>query len=80
MNYIKHLTTNIGYRIVGTKELEDAELWLMKILEGLKKDGELARKAKGGDVPNVEMEVWHQKGSGSHLFDFMHKVGCCVDF
>ncbi|KAF9779334.1 hypothetical protein BJ322DRAFT_1013566 [Thelephora terrestris] len=61
--YAKHLSEEIGYRTVGTKEHALGDAWLLKEAQLIAKEC-----PKG-----LECEVWRQSGSGSHRFDMMGK-------
>lgn len=72
MRYIYDMSTypdgSSKYRIVGTEEMVETEVYLLAAIEDIKR--EVAEKMEGLH----EIEVWHQVGSGSHLFDFMDKM------
>ena len=57
---------DIGYRIVGTREMNESETYLLGLLEAQKREHEASRLA-----PMHEMEIFHQIGSGSHLFELI---------
>lgn len=59
---------NPRYRIVGTEAMLDSEEYLMEEINKIKREVEL--KMPGGFH---QIEVFHQIGDGSHLFDFMDK-------
>ncbi|GAC98044.1 hypothetical protein PHSY_005632 [Pseudozyma hubeiensis SY62] len=66
-----HLSVDIGYRIVGTKEHLDAENWLEEVLrryEGFHNTGTAASPGR------TQVEVFKQIGDGAHRFDFMSNV------
>jgi len=75
MGYIRDLSTYGGgtevprYRIVGTKEMQRTDEYLLAKLEEIKREV-IERHPNGG----MQVEVWHQIGDGSHLFDFMDKM------
>jgi len=75
MSYIRDLSTYGGgeqvprYRIVGTKEMQKTDEYLLAKLEEIKREV-VSRHPNGG----MQLEVWHQIGDGSHLFDFMDKM------
>ncbi|SPO29654.1 uncharacterized protein UTRI_05476 [Ustilago trichophora] len=66
-----HLSVDIGYRIVGTREHVEAENWLEDVLrryEGYHNTGT-------PDSPGrTQVEVYKQIGDGAHRFDFMSNV------
>ncbi|CDR98784.1 uncharacterized protein SPSC_00911 [Sporisorium scitamineum] len=66
-----HLSVDVGYRIVGTKEHLEAENWLEDVLrryEGYHNTG--TPEAPG----RTQVEVYKQIGDGAHRFDFMSSV------
>lgn len=71
VSVMHHLSVDIGYRIVGTKEHLDAENWLENVLrryEGHHNTGT-------ADSPGqTQVEVYKQIGDGAHRFDFMSNV------
>ncbi|BGP12418.1 hypothetical protein JCM10213v2_000334 [Rhodosporidiobolus nylandii] len=56
------------YRIVGTKEMVQTDEYLLRKIEEIKAQV-VAAHPDGG----MQVEVWHQVGDGTHLFDFMDK-------
>ncbi|KAJ9121564.1 hypothetical protein QFC22_002183 [Naganishia vaughanmartiniae] len=64
-NIMKHIQEleNIGYRIVGTEEAEQGEIYVFDQAEAL------ANKCAMSDV--LECNLWYQKGDGMHQFDIM---------
>ncbi|GAA5877205.1 hypothetical protein JCM16303_006201 [Sporobolomyces ruberrimus] len=75
MKYIKNLASyndaeaTPRYRIVGTKEMQRTDEYLLEAIEVIKR--EMVEQHPGG---GMQLEVWHQVGDGSHLFDFMDKM------
>ncbi|KAM0755633.1 hypothetical protein T439DRAFT_320338 [Meredithblackwellia eburnea MCA 4105] len=71
MEYIRDLSTHADgspkYRIVGTEEMVETDRYLLAAVEKIKEDVVLNM----GDLHQIE--VWHQVGTGTHLFDFMGK-------
>ncbi|SNX83965.1 uncharacterized protein MEPE_02673 [Melanopsichium pennsylvanicum] len=66
-----HLSVDIGYRIVGTKEHVEAENWLEVVLrryEGYHNTGTPDNPGR------TQVEVYKQIGDGAHRFDFMSNV------
>ncbi|GAA5888919.1 hypothetical protein JCM6882_002906, partial [Rhodosporidiobolus microsporus] len=57
------------YRIVGTKEMVQTDEYLLARVEEIK--AEMVRRHPEG---GMQIEVWHQVGDGTHLFDFMGKM------
>ncbi|KAG0047616.1 hypothetical protein BGZ83_007345 [Gryganskiella cystojenkinii] len=71
---VRHLATDIGYRIVGTEQELETKKYLIKELSDLKENAriaELRRPENELALPNFDM--WVQVGDGSHRFDFMSK-------
>lgn len=64
-SYIQTHADDIGYRIVGTRELDQSIQSLVQTIEGIK------ASSKGG---SRRLSLYHQRGSGSQLFDFMDKA------
>ncbi|CAO3571190.1 unnamed protein product [Mortierella alpina] len=72
---VRHLSEDIGYRVVGTEQELETKQYLIKELTKLKDDAHIAglrRPATDDALPNFDM--WVQVGDGSHRFDFMSKV------
>ncbi|PCH44600.1 hypothetical protein WOLCODRAFT_26882 [Wolfiporia cocos MD-104 SS10] len=67
--HAKHLSEDIGYRTVGTLEHAVADAWMVEQAEALRAQCERAVLVRPGR--QLECEVWHQQGSGSHRFDMM---------
>jgi hypothetical protein len=65
---IGRITHDHAYRIVGTKALRDSELYLLDVLHGIKAELEVS-DLKG----THQLEIWHQKDDGSHLFNIAGK-------
>jgi hypothetical protein len=66
LRYVKHYSEDIGYRIVGTPEMDESVKYTLQVIEDLK-----------SQIPagaNVEIDVSHQQGDGSHLFELVGKV------
>ena len=71
VSVMHHLSVDIGYRIVGTKEHLDAEDWL----EGVLRRYEGYHDTGTPDSPGrTQVEVYKQIGDGAHRFDFMSNV------
>lgn len=71
VDIMQHLSVDIGYRIVGTKEHVQAEDWFEAILrryEGYHNTGTPEQPGR------TQVEVWKQIGDGAHRFDFMSNV------
>ncbi|ETS62307.1 hypothetical protein PaG_03384 [Moesziomyces aphidis] len=63
-----HLSVDVGYRIVGTKEHVEAEDWLEDVLRRY----EGSHDTGTPDAPGrTHVEVFKQIGDGAHRFDFM---------
>ncbi|GEM06060.1 endoplasmic reticulum metallopeptidase [Rhodotorula toruloides] len=56
------------YRIVGTKEMVETDNYLLDKIAEIREEV-VQRHPNGG----MQVEVWHQIGDGTHLFDFMDK-------
>ncbi|KAG5638589.1 hypothetical protein H0H81_011675 [Sphagnurus paluster] len=70
LGFAKHLSENIGYRTVGTKEHALADDWMVLQAKAFQRNCEAVVVATGR---KLECEVWRQEGSGSHRFDMMNK-------
>ncbi|KAF8934516.1 hypothetical protein BGZ47_010347 [Haplosporangium gracile] len=69
---VRHMTRDIGYRVVGTEQELETKNYLIKELAALKDQARLESLRGSQDLPNFDM--WVQVGDGSHRFDFMSKV------
>ncbi|GAA6059342.1 hypothetical protein JCM10212_003240 [Sporobolomyces blumeae] len=75
MSYIRDLSSyddgqqTPRYRIVGTKEMVRTDEYLLERVDIIRREM-VERHPEGG----MQIEVWHQVGDGSHLFDFMDKM------
>ncbi|KAI9455042.1 hypothetical protein F5148DRAFT_409217 [Russula earlei] len=69
--YVRHLSKDIGYRTVGTFEHALADKWMVEKAYGIQRECE--QLVRMDPRRNLECEVWHQRGSGSHRFDMMGK-------
>lgn len=75
MKYIKDLASyndadsTPRYRIVGTKEMQRTDEYLLDAIDRIRREM-VDQHPRGG----MQLEVWHQVGDGSHLFDFMDKM------
>ncbi|KAF9541630.1 hypothetical protein BGW38_009823, partial [Lunasporangiospora selenospora] len=69
----KHLSEDIGLRLVGTEQCDAAEKYLVREIKQLKEEAK--RVAARGDIQGLpNFELWVQVEDGSHRFDFMSKV------
>ncbi|GAA6040391.1 hypothetical protein JCM8097_007592 [Rhodosporidiobolus ruineniae] len=72
MGYIQDLAAYADgtprYRIVGTKEMVQTDEYLLDRIAEIREEM-VRRHPEGG----MQIEVWHQIGDGTHLFDFMEK-------
>ncbi|KAK3838804.1 MAG: hypothetical protein J3R72DRAFT_402405 [Linnemannia gamsii] len=68
---VRHLSEDIGYRIVGTEQDHETQLYLLNEIQALKAQAESHNKISGA-FP--KFDVWVQKDDGAHQFDFMSKV------
>ena len=66
LSYAKHLSEDIGYRTVGTREHALGDAWMMQKAEELKQQCDEIVKSVPGR--KLECEVWRQEGSGSHRY------------
>ncbi|SPC67749.1 uncharacterized protein UHOD_06842 [Ustilago sp. UG-2017b] len=66
-----HLSVDVGYRIVGTKEHLEAENWLEGVLRRFQGYHNTGTPDKPG---RTQVEVYKQIGDGAHRFDFMSNV------
>ncbi|KAI5479232.1 endoplasmic reticulum metallopeptidase [Pseudohyphozyma bogoriensis] len=62
-----HPDNSPRYRILGTEEMVETEEYLIKAVEKIRDEV----VAKMGGLHQIE--IWHQTGSGAHLFEFMEK-------
>ncbi|KAG0206863.1 hypothetical protein BGX28_001798, partial [Mortierella sp. GBA30] len=68
---VRHMTVDIGYRVVGTEQELATKNYLIKELASLKQEAALHSLKGAQGLPNFDM--WVQVGDGSHRFDFMSK-------
>ncbi|KAF9378753.1 hypothetical protein CPB97_009378, partial [Podila verticillata] len=68
---VRHLSTDIGYRVVGTEQELETKQYLIKELSDLKEQARVHGLRGAEDLPQFDM--WVQVGDGSHRFDFMSK-------
>ncbi|KAI9062799.1 hypothetical protein FKP32DRAFT_1629419 [Trametes sanguinea] len=69
LGYAKHLSEDIGYRTVGTREHALGDAWMLQQAEALR--AECDNVVRAHTSRKLQCEVWHQQGSGSHRFDMM---------
>ncbi|GAA6054771.1 hypothetical protein JCM3770_000935 [Rhodotorula araucariae] len=73
MRYIKDLASygdgTPRYRILGTREMVETDEYILEKVREIREDV-VQRHPSGG----MQLEVWHQTGDGTHLFDFMDKA------
>ncbi|KAI0262359.1 hypothetical protein BC834DRAFT_925273 [Gloeopeniophorella convolvens] len=69
--YSQYLSEDIGFRTVGTYEHALADKWMADTAYEIQKECE--RLVQSDPGRNLECEVWHQRGNGSHRFDMMGK-------
>lgn len=65
LNVAKHLSENIGYRTVGTREHAVADEWMSTTLE------QLGKECRADGLGHCD--VWRQVGSGSHRY-MLHSI------
>ncbi|KAF9569516.1 hypothetical protein EC968_002603 [Mortierella alpina] len=68
---VRHMTKDIGYRVVGTEQELETKNYLIRELTTLKEEAKLEGLRQAQELPNFDM--WVQVGDGSHRFDFMSK-------
>ncbi|KAG0250452.1 hypothetical protein DFQ27_009390, partial [Actinomortierella ambigua] len=69
---VHHLSSNIGWRLVGTAQELEAKTYLIRELESLREQSRIhALQHPELTLPNFDM--WVQVDDGSHRFDFMSK-------
>ncbi|BGP44460.1 hypothetical protein JCM10450v2_000274 [Rhodotorula kratochvilovae] len=73
MRYIKDLASygdgTPRYRILGTREMIETDEYILAKVREIREDV-VQHHPTGG----MQLEVWHQTGDGTHLFDFMDKA------
>jgi hypothetical protein len=67
LKYVHHYSEEIGYRIVGTPEMDQTIEYTLEVIKQIKDHA---------TNPNLEIEISRQRGDGHHLFEFMGKVSC----
>ena len=80
---VRYLSENIGYRIVGTEQDQQTQVYLLHEINTLKElaEKEAIRRSNVSPVGQgitaaaafPKFEVWTQKDDGAHQFDFMSK-------
>ncbi|TDL26482.1 hypothetical protein BD410DRAFT_741807 [Rickenella mellea] len=68
--HAEHLSANIGFRTVGTREHAQGDAWMYEQALALQRMCEEAVEREPGR--KLMCEVWRQEGSGSHRFDILH--------
>lgn len=68
---VKHLSEEIGYRIVGTEQDQETQTYLLSEIKALEKQAEVQALRGVNGLP--KFETWVQAADGSHQFDFMSK-------
>ncbi|KAG0251236.1 hypothetical protein BG011_007751 [Mortierella polycephala] len=68
---VRHMSHDIGYRVVGTAQELETKEYLVKELANLKEEARIANLRSHETLP--QFDVWVQVGDGSHRFDFMSK-------
>ncbi|KAG0324209.1 hypothetical protein BG004_003521 [Podila humilis] len=70
---VKYLSKDIGYRIVGTEQDQETQLYLLSEIKDLERRQALAQaQAQIKELP--KLDTWVQVANGSHQFDFMSKA------
>lgn len=67
LKYVHHYSEEIGYRIVGTPEMDQTIEYTLEVIKQIKDQATNS---------NLEIEISRQRGDGHHLFEFMGKVSC----
>ncbi|KAG0205995.1 hypothetical protein BGX28_002497 [Mortierella sp. GBA30] len=67
---VRHLSEDIGYRVVGTAQDQETQAYLIREIKALKDQAQRERVTTA--IP--QFETWIQIADGSHKFDFMSKV------
>lgn len=68
---VKHMSEQIGYRIVGTEQDQETQTYLLSEIKDLEKQAEIQALRGVDGLP--KFETWVQVADGSHQFDFMSK-------
>lgn len=68
---VKHLSKDIGYRIVGTEQDQETQTYLLSEIKALEEQAEVQALRGADGLP--KFETWVQVADGSHQFDFMSK-------
>ncbi|KAF9429994.1 hypothetical protein BGZ94_008725 [Podila epigama] len=69
---VKHLSEDIGYRIVGTAQDQETQTYLLGEIKSLEAQAKLHTLKGASGLPTIE--TWVQVADGSHRFDFMSKA------
>ena len=69
LDIARHLSEEIGYRTVGTSEHARADAWMVRQAHEMQEECDRVVRASAG-ARQLQCEVWHQEGSGSHRFVF----------
>lgn len=70
LDYVRHYSEEIGYRIVGTPEMDKTIDYTLQVVQSIKDQA---------TNPNIEIEISRQRGDGHHLFEFMGKVSSAME-
>ncbi|KAF9900726.1 hypothetical protein EC991_006946 [Linnemannia zychae] len=81
---VRHLSEDIGYRIVGTEQDQETQTYLLNEIHALKAQAERESARRSSSMSSGDrndftgafpkFDVWVQKDDGAHQFDFMSKV------
>ncbi|KAG0006003.1 hypothetical protein BGZ79_010651 [Entomortierella chlamydospora] len=80
---VRHLSEDIGYRIVGTEQDQETQEYLINELKQLKEQAQQestklramqSDKDVAIEIALPQFDMWVQVEDGSHQFDFMSKV------
>ncbi|KAF9429426.1 hypothetical protein BGZ76_001318 [Entomortierella beljakovae] len=77
---VRHLSQDIGYRVVGTEQDMETQEYLINELKTLKeqaqREGDRLARIQTGEPSAAlpQFDMWVQVADGAHQFDFMSKV------
>ncbi|KAI7818545.1 hypothetical protein BC939DRAFT_401367 [Gamsiella multidivaricata] len=74
---VRHLSEDIGYRIVGTEQDLETQAYLVRELTVLREQAQRESTKRSGAETEMQLpkfDMWVQVADGSHQFDFMSKV------
>ncbi|KAG0055922.1 hypothetical protein BGZ83_007045 [Gryganskiella cystojenkinii] len=71
---VRDLSEGIGFRVVGTEQDVEAQVYLQRTIQDLKEQAQREAVSAVAGHLSPKFEVWTQVADGSHQFDFMSKV------